>query len=34
MLNANGGNVWLTISLREGKNREVKKLLSYVRFRG
>jgi 23S rRNA pseudouridine2605 synthase len=25
-----GGNVWLTISLREGKNREVKKLLSYV----
>ena len=25
-----GGNVWLKISLREGKNREVKKLLSYV----
>ncbi|EJW21352.1 RNA pseudouridylate synthase family protein [alpha proteobacterium IMCC14465] len=25
-----GGNVWLTVSLREGKNREVKKLLSYV----
>ena len=25
-----GGNVWLTVGIREGKNREVKKLLTYL----
>src|SRR5262249_28923100 len=25
-----GGNVWLTVGIREGKNREVKKLLAYL----
>ena len=29
-----GGNVWMSVALREGKNREIKRVLEHFRFEG